>query len=1016
MKSQLQVLRNSEPVPRLTREIIWQGVVAGICSVWMTLAAAQTNAPAPASLVLTNIKQIWDVTGEAARQPQRIKTEVLIYYFDADWSCAFGECHGKTTFIPISDSPVPLKVGERVAIDGWVLPSQQRFLWDKTKVQVLAEGLQFQVLNVSDLRGATADIDGHIVSTSGLIESLNILNAMHVQIRLLSGDVPVQVTVFTVTNGLPFKVGDNVRLKGVYLPKFNRDGELIESVLWVAQRADVEVISSLSTDPRFAIPVTPIEKISEGISSDKMIRVVGTVRNHEPGKWITLWDDTGQVSIQSVQLQPLQFGDRVEAIGFPSVLGVQQFLRNALYRVMKKASQTNLAAIMVSPPEPIRLAAQIQYLGSEDIKRHPLVNLRAVLMWSHHDTPFVYVQDASGGIRVVNPTLQDTNLVPGSIVTVRGRATPGDYVPVITNAIITRVGWRGFEPPPPISLDQALTGSEDGRWVELRGFVRQVTNIGGLTHLELTTSRGEFQAWTPTSPIVDSLSGAIVRIGGICSVIANARRQLTGIELWAPNQFFLKIDAPESTDVFASDFRPLGNLRRFNSQTELNQRAKTIGTVVLHQPGRYLYLQDGADSVFALSRQNERLRPGDRVEVVGFPGNERGKFLLREAIFRRLAGGIEPTPVPLSSVGVVNADLGGLLTKTEGVLLNIVQKDDWVRLLLRNGAATFEAAIEGVNGVTANQFQTLPIGSRLALTGVYEVQNDEYGRPNSFLLQLRSWADVRVLAYPSWWTLPRVLTLLLIVGAVFVIAVIWAILIARKNSLLRHAQSELQIANRELEAFSYSVSHDLRAPLRSIDGFSRALLEDYANKLDAEGKEDLQTVRAASQRMGQLIDDMLTLAKVTRSEIHRAPVDLSALAVAIADELQKASPGRRVEFVLTPGIIAQADARLMRIVLDNLLGNAWKFTGKQPSARIEFGRTTQDGFSAHFVRDNGGGFDMAYAQKLFGAFQRLHTLDEFPGTGIGLATVQRIIHRHGGRVWAKSAPGQGATFYFTLPD
>jgi light-regulated signal transduction histidine kinase (bacteriophytochrome) len=235
------------------------------------------------------------------------------------------------------------------------------------------------------------------------------------------------------------------------------------------------------------------------------------------------------------------------------------------------------------------------------------------------------------------------------------------------------------------------------------------------------------------------------------------------------------------------------------------------------------------------------------------------------------------------------------------------------------------------------------------------------------------------------------------------------------EQLVTGRTAELQAANRELESFSYSVSHDLRAPLRAIDGFSRILLEDYSNKLDADGKDSLTRIRVASQRMGQLIDDLLQLSRHTRSEMRRAPVDLSALARTVADELQKTEPARRVEFVIQPDLAAEADASLMRAVLENLLGNAWKFTGKQSAAKIEFGRTTREGVPAFFVRDNGAGFDMKYAGKLFGAFQRLHAVTEFPGTGVGLATVQRVIHRHGGRVWAESTPGHGATFYFTLP-
>jgi PAS domain S-box-containing protein len=233
---------------------------------------------------------------------------------------------------------------------------------------------------------------------------------------------------------------------------------------------------------------------------------------------------------------------------------------------------------------------------------------------------------------------------------------------------------------------------------------------------------------------------------------------------------------------------------------------------------------------------------------------------------------------------------------------------------------------------------------------------------------------------------------------------------------LARSNVEMTAANKELEAFSYSVSHDLRAPLRSIDGFSLALLEDYSEKLDDEGKKHLQRVRAATQRMGDLIDDMLNLSRVTRASMRLENVNVSGLAGEVTEELKKTQPERRVEFRIEKGLEAKADSHLLRIVLENLLDNAWKFTSKRTEAQIEFGKTFNNGTSAFFVRDDGAGFDPACADRLFGAFQRLHATSEFPGTGVGLATVQRIVHRHGGRIWAESSVGHGATFYFTLAN
>lgn len=238
--------------------------------------------------------------------------------------------------------------------------------------------------------------------------------------------------------------------------------------------------------------------------------------------------------------------------------------------------------------------------------------------------------------------------------------------------------------------------------------------------------------------------------------------------------------------------------------------------------------------------------------------------------------------------------------------------------------------------------------------------------------------------------------------------------ITRLNLDLLRQKAALETVNRELESFSYSVSHDLRAPLRHLEGYTKILEEECGPKLDDSEKKCLRRIRAAAVRMDTLVNALLALARMTRMEIVPHPVDVSAMTREVVDELAKSQPGRNVEVLIEEGIVVMADPRLLRIVMDNLLGNAWKYTSRKEAARIEVGTTEVAGGRACFVRDNGAGFDMAYAQKLFGAFQRLHSDTEFEGIGIGLATVQRIIHRHGGEVWAEGTVGKGATFYFML--
>lgn len=236
------------------------------------------------------------------------------------------------------------------------------------------------------------------------------------------------------------------------------------------------------------------------------------------------------------------------------------------------------------------------------------------------------------------------------------------------------------------------------------------------------------------------------------------------------------------------------------------------------------------------------------------------------------------------------------------------------------------------------------------------------------------------------------------------------------EDLVAERTVELSATNQELEAFSYSVSHDLRTPLRGIDGFSQILLEDYGDHLDEQGKNYLRQIRAASQRMGDLINDLLQLSRIGQAELHKESMDLSELAWSVADRLRQNHPERKVEMIIQDGITGWGDKHLLVIAIENLLGNSWKFTTRQPLGRIEFGSVKQDGKSVCFVRDNGVGFDMKSAEKLFSPFQRLPSAQDFPGTGIGLSTVRRIIRRHGGQIWAEAEVEKGATFYFTLAE
>ena len=343
---------------------------------------------------------------------------------------------------------------------------------------------------------------------------------------------------------------------------------------------------------------------------------------------------------------------------------------------------------------------------------------------------------------------------------------------------------------------------------------------------------------------------------------------------------------------------------------------------------------------------------------------------------------------------------------------SLLYDDDGV---LRAGETQEPVGFFAAIGAFVSSLASTPAGSELSDLRQIDLAGREYDLYFEALPEAAGEGSSRLL--PLFVLLSGLAVSLLLFGVTFML--VRSRLLAEKAGRdLEDANRELEATNRELEAFSYSVSHDLRAPLRSIDGFSQILVEDYADEIDEEGRDYLGRVRSASQRMGTLIDDILGLSRVTRGNMERKRLDLGVLAEEVAEELREARPERKVEFSAQKGLEVWGDPKLLRVALVNLIGNAWKFTAKNSEAQVEFGlseRLSHRGrVPVYYVRDNGAGFDQAYSGKLFGAFQRLHGTDEFEGTGIGLATVQRVVHRHGGRIWAEGEVGRGATFYFTL--
>jgi len=762
-----------------------------------TLAAQETNGQSLlGETVITNMAQLWTLPAEEKSQPRRARMELLVYYCDPKWNVFWGQSDGLDSFLPLRAVPVPLKSGEKILIDGLILPVNQEFLWDQTTVKILSDSNEIKSISAKGRLFDTATLDKHFVELEALVDSQRSISTNILQLELLAQDFNFRayVQVDHPDTPQPDLNGKFVRIRGVYAESFNALGKIASITLWTPGLNFVEPSGSLRTDPRFSLPVTSSENFA-AVDPNALICVQGSVRNQQPGQAVTIWDDAGQIRILTKQEYPLKVGDRIEAIGYPTFQGIDRVLLGGLFRLsIGKGVGNNVLPLNQTK---LRLADQVRGLDQESIAKRLPVSLEGVVTWVDPRRNFIFVLDSSGGIRVMRPQFQGgRRFQPGMLVKVDGVATMGEFAPVITNAIVHQTGSMSLPDAPLIGLEDAMTGTEDGRWVQMRGYVRKATEGTNSIQLQLVAPGGEFSARIPKDSTLRALDGSVVLVRGVCVVTANSRRQLTGIQVWVPQVIDVQTEQSAPADLFVLPLRSLASLRQFNLFNTLNERVRTRGTVTLQVPGRYLYVQDGDNSVLALCGQSDMLRPGDRIEVVGFPGNEGGNFLLREAIYRRVGSGSEPIPVQLPIQQSLNEDLDGLLVCAEGLLLDSVEKSGETHLMVQAKGSIFEAKLD-----KPGQFGRIKpeLGSKLAVTGVYRIQRDESGELRSFLLNLRDGSDVRVLEPPPWWTLRRLLLALAGVVLVSVLALLWGLETRRKNSLLQHAQVELKAAHDKLE-------------------------------------------------------------------------------------------------------------------------------------------------------------------------------------------------------------------------
>jgi PAS domain S-box-containing protein len=792
--------------------------------VFTSTAADDTAAPAGEAMPsITSAADFWGLNNIDNDREYLLKARIDVLYYDSVWNVLWATWDGVGCYLPPGTKPLPLKSGQRVELDGFVLPGRQQILWERTSIRVIDDALKFDYAPMPDPLERPQDYNLRLVAVEGLVCEQYELDGTHSRIVMVSPGLKLTAQIYVQPDSpIPQFLGAFVRMHGVFSVKEDVTHLTSDFEMWVSDIDHVEVLSWLATDARFDLPLTSMEELADA-SRDTLLRIEGVVHAVEPGVSVTVRDSTGETRVMTRQPAPASPGDTIEAIGQHALEGVESRLVRAIVRPLQaNRAPSNPNAHVETAISKLRLTEQVRRLDPVEAERGFPVDVRGVVTWTDPTRRSFFIVDSSGGVEVTL-SADDSIAMPdfGTDVIVRGETRSGNFVPVVRAASVAFGMSRTLPAPKQLTFERAMTGSEYGEWSEIRGYVHSVaTESDGSARIELTTTGGQL-AIRARGLVSDSgLVGAMIRAQGICDVNVNNRRQLTGVQFLISSPDLIHVLQQPPADVFETPRRSIGSLLQFGAARDMNHRVQVSGVVALHRPGAFFYLEDGADRLLVLSRQVDRLTPGDRVDVVGIPGNEAGRLVMRDAVFRNVGNGPAPSATTLESAEIPRLEIDGMTVRLRGVLLDQSASEGGTRLRLQHDTTIFESFGPAVED------GTLTVGSVLEITGVYRVQFDEYRQPRGFAIDLRAPSDIRVMVRPSWWTPTRVLWVGCAMIAVVFLTAGWGLSLARKNQLLRAAERELHKANDDLESRVAARTHDLRLEVAQRQASENTLAQE----------------------------------------------------------------------------------------------------------------------------------------------------------------------------------------------
>ncbi len=666
-------------------------------------------------------------------------------------------------------------------------------------------------------------------------------------------------------------------------------------------------------------------------------------------------------------------------------------------------------------PPVLTQAADIRQLTFDKAKQGYPVHVRAVVTY-YDPKSDLFVQDSSAGIWVEMGGATAA-LKIGDFIDLQGVSSFADFAPQIAQPRITVLGTAPLPSATPAPYERLASGAEDSQWVEVEGIVHQAFNDGIHLSMGVAMAGGRITVRMPNfTGNASALVDAKVRLLGACGAIFNSRGQITGVILDVPSPAQMTIEEPGLPDPFFLPVRPISTLLSFAPNGISGHRVRVQGVVTSQTPSKSLFIQDETEGLYLESVQNASVKPGDVVDVVGFPSPGDYSPILQDALFRRLGSTREPKPISVNGDKVMSGDVDAEVIQIDAWLKDKVRLANETDLILQSGNIVFDA--QALGAADAKGVQNLESGSLLRLTGVCSIKVDEGRVPRAFRLVLRSPRDVQVLQAPPWLTASRAAT----VAGMLLLATLMALLgmavlrrrVEERTEALKRRTIELERSNAELEQFANVASHDLQEPLRMVSIFAQLLSDRYKGNLDSDADAFLGFLLEGAQRMRTLIDGLLSFSRVQSGARELRPTDSEEVLLAALADLTVARHDSEAEITHDPLPTVMADASQMEQVFQNIIGNAIKFAGgARPRIHVSADRVGSQWIFS--IRDDGIGIDPRFHDKIFGIFQRLHSRDAYPGTGIGLSICKRIVERHGGRIWVESGEGQGSTFYFSVP-